>query len=219
MYNTERRQYLTVSQKGYKKYLLDKKLNQTFESTLKQVKAAAGGLGWRSTQTRLDISFRVSQLNRLILDVISTDASRLVNRIIEYVLQISNRGVSFPRMDLNTLYVAFYGDASLASNHDLSSQIGGIVCLRDAKESGFFLSWFSKNILRVVTSILAGELIAAVTAFDLAFALRHALTAITGRHLELYLYTDSYRMFSTITRFESIREKRLLIDLSVLRQG
>jgi hypothetical protein len=35
----------------------------------------------------------------------------------------------------------------------------------------------------------------------------------------MYLFTDSYSLFSTITKYQSLREKRLLIDLAVLRQA
>ena len=35
------------------------------------------------------------------------------------------------RMDLSTLYIAAYSDASLANNQDLSSQISGVIVLRD----------------------------------------------------------------------------------------
>lgn len=91
--------------------------------------------------------------------------------------------------------------------------------LPDGKGNVALLSWFSKKCLRVVPSFQAGEVNAAVTAFDLAFALQHTLEPIFGRKFELYLYTDSYSKFSTITKFQSIREKRLLIDLSVLRHG
>jgi hypothetical protein len=70
-----------------------------------------------------------------------------------------------------------------------------------------------------VSSILADERIAAVTDVDLAFAIQHALEEATQRKLALFLFTYSYSLFQTIIRYQSEREKRLLADLSILRQG
>jgi hypothetical protein len=125
-------------------------------------------------------------------------------------------------MDADSLYIACYGEASLSNNPDkVSSQIGGVVALRDKCGNVQVLSWFSKKYPRVVSSILAGETIAAVTVFDLAFAIQHALEEATQRklELELFLFTDSYSLFQTIIRYQSVREKRLLVDHSILRQG
>lgn len=71
----------------------------------------------------------------------------------------------------------------------------------------------------MVASVLAGEVIACVTVFDLAFSLRHSLSQILGFRVPLHLFTDSYSLFATVTKFQAIREKRLLIDLAVVREA
>jgi hypothetical protein len=45
------------------------------------------------------------------------------------------------------------------------------------------------------------------------------LQQILARRVGMYLFTDCYSLFSTITKYQSLREKRLLIDLAVLRQA
>jgi hypothetical protein len=101
----------------------------------------------------------------------------------------------------------------------MSSQRGGIIVLRDTNDNCVPLQWFSRKCPRVVSSILAGETIACVTVFVLAFSIRHCLTQILGRELPHYLFTDSCSLFSTATKFQAIREKRLSIDLAALRQS
>jgi hypothetical protein len=67
--------------------------------------------------------------------------------------------------------------------------------------------------------ILAAETVVYVTVFDLAFAIHHCLKQILSRELPLYLFADSSSLFSTVTKFQAVREKRLSIDLAVLRQA
>jgi hypothetical protein len=148
------------------------------------------------------------------------EVAKLINSTIYHVLKTPNVGIKFPKMDADSLYIACYGDASLSNNPDkVSSQIGGV------PPSGTSAAMFkcflgsAKKCPRVVSSILAGETIAAVTVFDLAFAIQHALEEATQRKLELFWFTDSYSLFQTIIRYQSVREERLLVDLSILRQG
>lgn len=80
------------------------------------------------------------------------------------------------------------------------------------------LAWLSRKCTRVVSSIFAGEAIACATVYELAFTIRLTLYELLGYELPLFLFTDSYSLFSTITKFPTIREKRLSIDLAELRQ-
>lgn len=95
----------------------------------------------------------------------------------------------------------------LASSPDLRSQMGGIVCLRDAKGKVLFLPWFSKESLRVVFSILPGETIPAVAALDLAFEIRHTLAIILGREIGLYLFRDRSVCYLHVQGFKAYAEK------------
>jgi hypothetical protein len=51
--------------------------------------------------------------------------------------------IIFCRLDATSLHVVFYSDASFAGNLDLSSQIGGIILLKDKHGNAHPLHWFS----------------------------------------------------------------------------
>jgi hypothetical protein len=78
--------------------------------------------------------------------------------------------IIFCKLDVKSLHVVFYSDASFAGNLDLSSQIGGIILLKDKNGNVHVLHWFSKKCPRVTGSVLAAEIIGFVTAFDMASA-------------------------------------------------
>lgn len=210
---------LKVQQVDFIGKLDSRKLEKKIKPTLTQVKAGAGALGWVGAQTRPTMSFHISTLNQVTEATLTPQVSIRINTLIEELLETKDQGLVFPKMDYHTVYLAAYGDASLAGNEDLTSQMGGIVCLRDASGNCAPLHWYSKRCPRVVSSILSGETIACVTTFDLAFAIRHTMQEILGRSLDLFLFTDSYSLFSTITKYQCVREKRLMIDLSILRQA
>jgi hypothetical protein len=94
-----------------------------------------------------------------------------------------------------------------------------IVFLRDSNDNCVLLQWFSRKYARVAPSILPGETVVYVTVLDLAFAIHHCLKQILSRELPFYLFTDSSSLFSTVTKFQAVREKRLSIGLAVLRQA
>jgi hypothetical protein len=109
------------------------------------------------------------------------------------MLAICASSMPLSKMDADNMYIACHGDASLSNNPDkVSPQIGGAVTLRDKNGNVQALGWFSNECPHVVSSLLAGETIAAVTVFDLAFAIQHALEGAILRKLHLYLFTDSY---------------------------
>jgi hypothetical protein len=59
-------------------------------------------------------------------------------------------------LDKSSIYLAVYVDASSAVNVDLSSQMGGVIALRDTTDN-CHLHWFSKKCPCVTSSILARE--------------------------------------------------------------
>lgn len=209
----------TVSQTDYVGKLAGKKLPQGVVPTMSAVKSSTGAIGWAATQTRPTVAYQVSQLNQVTPATLTTAVPLKVNDVIQTLLETREHGLVFPEMDLETMYIAAYGDASLAGNDDLTSQMGGIICLLDDKGHCAPLHWYSKKCPRVVSSILAGETIACVTTFDFAFAIRHTLEELLGRPLKMFLFTDSYSLFTTVTKYQCIREKRLMVDLTILRQA
>jgi hypothetical protein len=56
-------------------------------------------------------------------------------------------------------------------------------------------------------------------AFDIAYALKYDIEMITSYKIPILVLTDSLSLFDVITKASKTAEKRLMIDLSVLKQA
>jgi hypothetical protein len=111
------------------------------------------------------------------------------------------RNLILCKLDVKLLHDIFYSDASFAGNLDISSQIGGIILLKEKHGDAHALHWFSKKCPLVTGSVLAAEIIGFVTAFYMASALRDVLEEIYQQSIPLYGLPDSYSFFSTVTQY------------------
>jgi hypothetical protein len=137
----------------------------------------------------------------------------------DYLKKKVKRNLIFCKVDVKSLHVVFYFDASLAGNLDLSSQIGSIILLKDKHGNAHVLHWFSEKCSSVTGSVLAAEIIGFVTAFDMASALRNVLKEIHQQSTPLYGLIDSYSLFPTVTQYDALREKRPSINIAVVREA
>jgi hypothetical protein len=124
----------------------------------------------------------------------------------------------FPRLDLNTLRILVYADASFGNNEDLSSQMGYVVFLTDDQNKSAPMSYKSVKCKRVTRSVLAAEAIAFAEGFDQGYALKNDLRESLQRRVPLTMFTDSKTLFDVITKASYTSEKRILIDLACVRE-
>jgi hypothetical protein len=99
------------------------------------IRQGRGKPAWVGTWTRPDIAFRVGKLSQVTEATLSEETVQDLNRLISHLLATPDMSLKFPKMDFDSIYIAAYGDASLGGNEDLSSQIGGIVTLRDGTDN------------------------------------------------------------------------------------
>lgn len=76
---------------------------------------------------------------------IDDGARKVANAAINRTVRLGKSGLRVKKMNLDSIYVAGFSDASLGNNDDFSSQIGGVVCLRDAKGNYSLVSFFSRT--------------------------------------------------------------------------
>ena len=81
----------------------------------------------------------------------------------------------YGNVDLETAELHVFADASLATNVDLSSQLGYIVLLVDQDKNCSIIMWSSTKCKRVTRSVLPAELYATANAFDIGFVIAHTL--------------------------------------------
>lgn len=126
---------------------------------------------------------------------------------------------NFIKLYISTIRLSVFTDAGFASNWDHSSQLGYIISLVDAHQNSNLLhcrSFKSRQIARIV---LAAGCFALNHAFDVSSTLRITLKALFGTEVPFKFYTDSCSLFDNIVAINAPTERRLFIDLSILRQS
>ena len=72
-----------------------------------------------------DLSFASQVINP------GEDNVKLLNKRLTWQIENSERGLKFVKLDVDTLQLLIFTDASFANNKDLSSQIGYVIVLTD----------------------------------------------------------------------------------------
>jgi hypothetical protein len=123
-------------------------------------------------------------------------------------------------LDMNSLSLLVFTDASFANNKDLSSQIGFVIVLTDRNQSANILHWSSIKCKRVTRSVLASELYRLAHGFDIGAIIKSTIQRILQlEQLPLVLYTDSKSLYDCLVKLGTTQEKRLMVDLMCLRQA
>ena len=60
------------------------------------------------------------------------DDTKSLNKRLSWQIENADRGLKFVELDVNTLQLLVFTDASFANNKDLSSQIGYVIVLANA---------------------------------------------------------------------------------------
>lgn len=161
----------------------------------------------------LNQAAQVSEANFLPTDV------KALNAVVGKAKSRRDLVLTYPRLDLASLRLHVYADASFATNKDQSSQIGYIILLCDASGRIHVLAFTSRKSKRVVRSIMAGEVYAFSAALDEAYITRYDLESLYEQHIPITVHTDSKQLFDVVTRGSHPTEKRLMIDVAAARQA
>lgn len=78
---------------------------------------------------RLDILYATMNAEQFTKRMFNREHIPDGDKIISYVHKRDSKGILFPQLNLDSLYIAIYTDSWLENNDDLSSQIGFIVVL------------------------------------------------------------------------------------------
>jgi len=164
-------------------------------------------------EASFDLSFAAQVINP-----VESDAKTL-NRRLSWQIENANRGLKFVKLDIKTLQLLVFTDASFANNKDLSSQIGYVIVLADATKKANIVHWSSVKCKRVTRSVLASELYGTTHGFDISLAIKSTVDKILQINLPLVLCTDSKSLYDCLVRLGTTQEKRLMIDVMCLRQA
>jgi hypothetical protein len=110
---------------------------------------------------------------------------RAISNVLTRLQDTVDLALSFPALDVESLHMVVYADASFANRRDKSSQLGYVVCLRDKTGTMCILGYRSCKSWRVVRSAMAAETLAFTAAFDAAFTVRDQLERVLKRKVPI----------------------------------
>jgi transposase InsO family protein len=185
---------------------------------IKVLKQFCGQMNWISTQGRPDVTFESCFVANS-LKTGDQNVFRFANKIIRKV-QNQDVTLNFPRgFDLDSCSVVSFCDASFANLPNAGSQGSFVVILVDSNGLYCPIAWQSRKIRRVVKSTLAAECLAAVEAAEMTVYIASVLKDISQctRHINTIVYSDNKNLVNSVHSSNNLEEKRLLIDISILR--
>lgn len=191
------------------------------DATWKDFASTRMKLAWLAN-SRPDCLFEIAQLAQITFERFSNsrkDIIKQANRAIQYARE-HLVAIPFPKLDMKTIQVIGFSDASFANNADLTSQLGYICFLGDASGSSIPVHFKSYKARRVTRSVMAAELIAFSDLFDAAYTLADELRQLLPKFpIPVRLFTDNKSLFDVISKGSRTAEKRLMLDIAAAREG
>jgi hypothetical protein len=142
-----------------------------------------------------------------------------LNKRLQWQFENSSRGLRFIKLDLDSLQLVTFTDASFANNKDLMSQISYVIAIGNKNSNANILHWSSIKCKRVTCSVLASELYGIVHGFNIASAIKSTIEGMLQINLPLVIYTDSKSLYDCLVKLGTTQEKRLIVDILSLRQA
>ena len=128
--------------------------------------------------------------------------------------------VYFPKLEgINCCKLECFSDASFANLPGSGSQGGFIIFLVDDRGNKCPVLWQSRKIRRVVKSTLAAEALALVECAETAIYLQEIISQLSGCDgLPICCHVDNRSLVETLSSGKSVDDKRLRIDLAILKE-
>ena len=191
------------------------------EEEKESLRSLVGQLGWLCTNSRPDLSYDVLELsckvnNPKVEDLI--EANKCLRKACTF-----ESSMYFPGLgDTSKYKLVAYSDASYANLPDGFSSTGGFVIFLEGENGNTCpLYWEARKIRRVVKSTLAAETLAAAEAVDMTYYLGNILSQIlyeNEKKLPVELYVDNHSLYDNVYSVKSVSEKRLRIDIAILKE-
>lgn len=175
-------------------------------------------LAWL-VHTRPDLACAVNRAAQVTENSFSEKHISEINKVVLAARRHCHRGLIQQKLDLKTLKIVIYTDAAFSTNEDHTSQLGFLVLLSDASGKCNILHFSSSKSKRVARSVLGSEIYAFADGFDFAFCVKKDLEMILLKSIPMQMLTDSKCLFDVITKCSTCREKRLLIDIAVVKEA
>jgi hypothetical protein len=184
-----------------------------------QLVSTRAAMQYIATCTRPDIAAACQLQASKVGKGASTQTYKDVNSLVDVCHRTAKDGLKFVRLNLETLRVVVFCDASFANAENFKSQLGFCVLLVDDEQRANIVHYGSKRCTRVTRSVMAAELHGLLAGFDNSVLVAEMVSGMLGRRVNIEAMTDSKTVFDTVTRLSSTLEKRLQIDAYALQEA
>lgn len=142
---------------------------------------------------------------------------RELNKGIKMARSEAEVGLRYMNIDRGSIHPRVYSDASFANNEDCLSQLEYILVLLNNTKNCHISDSAIKKSKCVVRSIMAGETLEFMNAFDAVYAIGGDMERTFEVFLEVRMYTDPRKPFYALTREMQTSERRLAVNISTAR--
>ena len=185
--------------------------NEVVTDEKQKMQSVVGQLNWLSTQTRPDISFDICDMSSK-LSCATVDDLLYLNKVIK---KVKNQEVTlkFSKLiDLSTLAVECYSDASFGNLMNGGSQGGYVIFITDQYSKRNVVSWQSKRIRRVVKSTLAAETMPLLDAAEAGIYIATLIAQALNMSAPLVkCYVDNKSLVDAVLSSTNVEDKIIII--------
>jgi hypothetical protein len=215
----ENERHYSMNQSEYTRRIAEVAARGSEEAELADIRSQNAAAAFVAHGTRPDLLVHVALFSQLTPAIYEPIDRKRFNKFVQRCHTTQDTVMRFVQLDIQTVHIAVFVDASFASNRDGSSQVGYIVCLRDARGKCNVIHSSSTKSKRVARSTLTAEIFALLDGFDCGYVLKVWLERLFNKPLELHILTDSRTAYHTVTTLVITRERRLMVDLHLLREA
>ena len=140
-----------------------------------------------------------------------------VNKLVKYI-QTEPLVITFPKLNVDSLHITLYCDASFRNLPDGGSQGGHIIFLCDDDENCCPIAWSSSRIKRIVHSTLAAETLSLVDGSGTALYVQSLMNVVVSCREVINVLTDNKSLYDTTHAKKPTNDKRLRVDIAGIKE-
>ena len=184
----------------------------------KQIRAAAGKMGWLARATRPDLIRAQVEASARVTRAVVSDLKD-VQKALAKIQNVDSIAI-VPKLpaDPDNWVVHLATDASWQALLDGGSTAGRVIFISGAKAS-FPIFWSTNRIRKVCQSAQTAEIMALNTGMSEADYVREMINEITGKYIPVVAFIDNANAYKSIISNTAAQDKGVRLQVAVARQA